>query len=286
MKQPTFGILPDWRIQQLSSDKTFIWEKEDKTQTDESKHFIDESKHFIKRFTKITPPEDWYRRFGDKFQIKKLYEQEVGLRVLESEEAGIWVTAVNQVPMIHPYKEESVKEIDVGDGMLLKIPSHGQSSYGYDISLGRGFKIATKHQLLDSAGQPKVLDIVQDIESINSLCFYDSPDPDVLVLPPYGFAIGVSVEKLTLPRNVTGICMAKSTLARIGIDAKVTPLEAGWSGYITLEISNCTPNWLSIPAGIGIMQIIFYEGYECDTSYADRKGKYMDQSNIPTPAKL
>ena len=78
--------------------------------------------------------------------------------------------------------------------------------------------------------------------------------------------------------------MAKSTLARMGLVAYVTPLEAGWEGYVTLEISNFSPNTIRLYAGIGIMQLLFHIGNEpCMVSYADRAGKYQDQPAEPVP---
>ena len=61
-------------------------------------------------------------------------------------------------------------------------------------------------------------------------------------------------------------------------------LEAGWEGIITLEITNVTPLPAKVYANEGIAQILFFEGDElCDTSYADRKGKYQNQQGVVLP---
>jgi deoxycytidine triphosphate deaminase/intein/homing endonuclease len=77
-----------------------------------------------------------------------------------------------------------------------------------------------------------------------------------------------------------------STYARCGIITNVTPFEPEWEGYVTLEISNTTPLPAKIYAGEGIAQVIFFESEEvCETSYADRKGKYQGQVGV-TPPRL
>jgi deoxycytidine triphosphate deaminase len=71
-----------------------------------------------------------------------------------------------------------------------------------------------------------------------------------------------------------------------GIITNVTPFEPEWEGFVTLEISNTTPLPAKIYAGEGIAQVIFFESDEvCETSYADRKGKYQGQVGV-TPPRL
>ena len=50
------------------------------------------------------------------------------------------------------------------------------------------------------------------------------------------------------------------------------------------EISNTTPLPARIYANEGIAQVLFFESDEvCETSYADRKGKYQKQGDIMLP---
>ncbi|MDQ7054207.1 MAG: dCTP deaminase, partial [candidate division KSB1 bacterium] len=76
----------------------------------------------------------------------------------------------------------------------------------------------------------------------------------------------------------------KSTYARCGIITNVTPLEPGWEGHVTLEISNTSPIPAKIYANEGIAQILFFESdEECETSYADKQGKYQAQQGVTLP---
>ena len=85
------------------------------------------------------------------------------------------------------------------------------------------------------------------------------------------------MEYIKLPRDVTVVAVGKSTYARSGIMANITPAEAGWEGHLTLEISNCTPLFNRIYADEGICQLLFYRGKPCGVSYQERKGKYQKQ---------
>jgi dCTP deaminase len=92
------------------------------------------------------------------------------------------------------------------------------------------------------------------------------------------------VEYFRIPRDVLTICLGKSTYARCGIIVNVTPLEPEWEGHVTLEISNTTPLPARIYAHEGLAQVLFLGGDEvCETSYADRGGKYMKQRGITIP---
>ena len=97
-------------------------------------------------------------------------------------------------------------------------------------------------------------------------------------------ALARTVEYFRIPEDVLAICVGKSTYARCGIIVNVTPFEPGWEGNVTLEISNTTPLPARVYAGEGIAQVLFFRASErCETSYADRSGKYQGQSGITLP---
>jgi hypothetical protein len=81
-----------------------------------------------------------------------------------------------------------------------------------------------------------------------------------------------------------GLFVHNSTYARCGIIVNVTPIEPEWEGVITIEISNTTPLPAKIYAEEGIAQLLFFIGDQvCETSYADRKGKYQNQAGLTLP---
>jgi deoxycytidine triphosphate deaminase len=125
--------------------------------------------------------------------------------------------------------------------------------------------------------------IIVDPKQFDAASFVDFTG-DVCVIPPNSFALGRTVEYFRIPRGVLTICVGKSSYARCGIIVNVTPFEPEWEGYVTLEISNTTPLPAKIYANEGIAQVLFFEGDTmCETSYADKKGKYQRQQSIVLP---
>lgn len=104
------------------------------------------------------------------------------------------------------------------------------------------------------------------------------------VVPPNTVVLGHSVEWLELPRDVSAVCFGKSSLARCGIHTLTTPLEAGWSGQITIEIANLNPLPVLLYVNEGIMQVQFFRGEPPRLSYADLGGRYMGQSGVTLPS--
>ena len=179
--------------------------------------------------------------------------------------------------MIEPYCRESVREHTQSvNGAIerVRVISYGQSSYGYDARVAPEFKLFTNAKPLT----------VVDPKHFNKDCCVDFEGVE-LIMPPNSFALSRTVEWFRIPRDIIVICIGKSTYARCGIILNVTPLEPGWEGHVTIEISNTTPLPAKIYAGEGIVQMIFLMGNkQCKTSYADRDGKYQNQKGITLPS--
>ncbi len=167
--------------------------------------------------------------------------------------------------MIEPFEETQVRQ---------GVVSFGVSSYGYDMRVSRDFRIFTN--VYSSMVDPKAFDERSFVEFEGDIC----------IVPPNSFALARSIEYFRIPRNVLAICVGKSTYARCGIITNVTPFEPEWEGNVTLEISNTTPLPARIYAEEGIAQVLFFEADDddvCETSYADRKGKYQAQRGVTLP---
>lgn len=161
-----------------------------------------------------------------------------------------------------------------GDTVVEKIVSYGTSSYGYDLRCSNKFKIFTN-----------INSTVIDPKNFDPKSFVDF-EGDVCIIPPNSFALASSVEYFRIPRNIMTVCLGKSTYARCGIVVNVTPFEPEWEGHVTLEFSNTTPLPAMVYANEGVAQVLFFRGdEECDVSYRDRNGKYMNQSNEPIAPK-
>ncbi|MCI0521706.1 MAG: dCTP deaminase [Chloroflexi bacterium] len=89
---------------------------------------------------------------------------------------------------------------------------------------------------------------------------------------------------LTVPEAGNFALESGVFVSNCGIITNVTPFEPEWEGFVTLEISNTTPLPARIYSNEGIAQVLFFEGDEvCETSYADKKGKYQKQQTIVLP---
>jgi dCTP deaminase len=165
-----------------------------------------------------------------------------------------WITQMaREHGMIDPYEDRQVRK-----GVI----SYGVSSYGYDMRVGRDFRIFTN--VLSSIVDPKQFDPKSFVEFTGDVC----------IVPPNSFALASSVEYFRIPRNILTVTVGKSTYARCGIITNVTPFEPEWEGYVTLEISNTTPLPAKIYANEGIAQVLFFRGEEEPlVSYKDKAGK-------------
>lgn len=163
--------------------------------------------------------------------------------------------------MISPFAEATS-----GNGII----SYGVTSYGYDIRLAPEFVAYTSNRL-----DPKNI-TPHDYIKLYSDNFYE--------LKPKGFILARSVETIKIPRNVSVTVISKSTYARVGIQLLCTPLEPEWQGTITLEIFNSSDGYVPLYVGDGIGQIQFHESDEpCETSYAEKRGKYQNQTGVTLP---
>lgn len=164
--------------------------------------------------------------------------------------------------MVEPFSPGLVRKVNDQ-----KIISYGLSSYGYDIRLADEFKVFTN---VNSA--------LVDPKNFDENAFVHKKGP-TCIIPPNSFLLGYSVEKIRTPNDVLIVCIGKSSYARCGLIVNTTPMEPGWEGHITLEISNTTPLPARVYANEGVAQLLFFQGDErCETTYADRNGKYQNQA--------
>ncbi len=172
--------------------------------------------------------------------------------------------------MIEPFEPKQVKEVN-GQRVI----SYGLSSFGYDMRVANEFKIFSASTGQLTVIDPKAIEEKALVDYVGGYC----------IIPPNSFALARSVEYFRMPANVTGIVLGKSTYARCGIVTNFTPLESGWEGFVTIEISNTTPVPVKVYANEGIAQCLFFGGEFPLVTYADRNGKYQAQTGI-TLAKV
>lgn len=127
-----------------------------------------------------------------------------------------------------------------------------------------------------------------------SVAGYDIRAAQDLILYPGDFVLASSMERFQMPNDVIGFVHDKSTWARRGIAVQNTVIEPGWSGYLTLEVTNHIkprPFWkfwktdvpIVVQLGDPIAQIVFH--YTVGPVENPYNGKYQDQGYGPQPAR-
>lgn len=173
-----------------------------------------------------------------------------------------WIRERAHEGMIEPFEEALVRE-----GVI----SYGLSSFGYDLRAAPEWAIFVN--AFNTVVDPKDFDIRSLVEFEGDEC----------IIPPNSFVLTRSLEYLRIPDDVMVVALGKSSYARCGIVANVTPLEPGWEGHVTLELSNTTPLPAKVYAHEGIVQLLFFQGERPENTYAERKGKYQGQRGVTLP---
>jgi dCTP deaminase len=188
-----------------------------------------------------------------------------------------WITEMAAKGMIAPFESQLVRRTDANHPVI----SYGLSSYGYDLRLSpKDFRIF--RHVPGTVVDPKHF----NPQNLEPATLHRDDAGEFFILPAHTYGLGVALEALAVPENVTVICIGKSTYARIGIIANLTPAEAGWRGHLTLEFSNSSSADCRIYANEGIVQLLFLEGAPCDVTYDNRRGKYQDQTEQVTLARI
>lgn len=178
--------------------------------------------------------------------------------------------------MIEPFTSTMVRRCG-----SLPVLSFGCGSYGYDLRLSREEFLIFKH-IPGTVMNPKRFNPA-NLESVE---LHSDEDGDYFILPSHSYGLGVALEKLSVPSDITVVCLGKSTYARLGIIVNTTPAESGWEGHLTLEFSNSSGADCRIYVDEGICQLLFFSGDPCDTTYSDRNGKYQNQPERVVTARI
>ncbi|MEL6221143.1 MAG: dCTP deaminase [Cyanobacteria bacterium J06627_8] len=193
-----------------------------------------------------------------------------------------WIARMAEQGMIIPFEPALVRKVDSGTVSSMRpVISYGLSSYGYDLRLSPAEFRIFRH-IPGKVVDPKNF----NSDNLESTALHSDDSGEFFILPAHSYGLGVALERIELPNNITVICIGKSTYARCGIIANLTPAEAAWRGHLTLEFSNSSSADCRIYANEGIVQLLFLEGEPCQVSYETRRGKYQDQPERVTLAKV
>jgi dCTP deaminase len=114
-------------------------------------------------------------------------------------------------------------------------------------------------------------------------------DGDAFILHPGEFVLGSTSERVTLPDDLVARIEGKSSLGRLGLLIHSTAgfVDAGFSGHITLELSNVANLPITLYPGMKIGQVSFLRmTTPADVPYGSARvgSKYQGQRG-PTPSR-
>lgn len=178
--------------------------------------------------------------------------------------------------MIAPFEPQLIRRVE-----NLPVISYGLSSFGYDIRLSPTEFRIFRH-IPGTVVDPKNF----NPENLEPTQLHCDENGRFFILPAHSYGLGVALEKLAVPSNITVLCIGKSSYARVGLIANLTPAEASWRGHLTLEFSNSSSADCRIYANEGVVQLLFLEGEPCSVSYETRQGKYQDQPEAVTLVRV
>jgi dCTP deaminase len=114
------------------------------------------------------------------------------------------------------------------------------------------------------------------------------PEDRPFILHPGEFVLGQTLERVTLPNDLVARLEGKSSLGRLGLLIHSTAgfVDSGFSGNLTLELSNVANLPITIYHGMPIGQISFMRmDGPVENAYGSRGNKYQGQTE-PTPSRF
>ncbi|ACQ82065.1 deoxycytidine triphosphate deaminase [Beutenbergia cavernae DSM 12333] len=120
-----------------------------------------------------------------------------------------------------------------------------------DVRLDRYFRLFDNHKYA-------VIDPAEDQPELTRLVEVD-PD-EAFVLHPGEFVLGSTHETITLPDDVAARLEGKSSLGRLGLLTHSTAgfIDPGFTGHVTLELSNVATLPIMLWPGMKIGQLCFF----------------------------
>jgi dCTP deaminase len=148
-------------------------------------------------------------------------------------------------------------------------------------------RVDSRFRVFHNARYPYI-DVRQPMEDLTELVEVHGGEP--FILHPGEFVLGQTLERVTLPNDIVARLEGKSSLGRLGLLIHSTAgfVDSGFSGNLTLELSNVANLPITIYEGMPIGQISFMRmDGPVDSPYgSDRtSSKYQGQAE-PTPSRF
>lgn len=173
--------------------------------------------------------------------------------------------------------------IDAGDDSAVRLdpwdPSMLQPS-SVDVRLDRFFRLFDNHKY-------PFIDPAQEQPELTRLVEVDPDEP--FVLHPGEFVLGSTYEQITLPVDIAARVEGKSSLGRLGLLTHATAgfVDPGFSGHVTLELSNVATLPIVLHPGMKIGQLCFFQlSSPAEHPYgSDKYGSHYQGQRGPTASR-
>jgi len=172
-------------------------------------------------------------------------------------------------------------EIDAGRIVIEPFEERLVQPSSVDVRVDRQFRV------FHNARYP-FIDVRQPMEDLTELV--EPPDGEPFILHPGEFVLGQTLERVTLPDDLVARLEGKSSLGRLGLLIHSTAgfVDSGFSGNLTLELSNVANLPITIYHGMPIGQISFMRmdgPVERPYGGGETGSKYQGQAE-PTPSRF
>jgi dCTP deaminase len=149
-----------------------------------------------------------------------------------------------------------------------------------DVRLDRYFRIFENHRYA----------VIDPAEDQSELTREVSPEGDgPFVLHPGEFVLGSTYEHVELPDDIAARLEGKSSLGRLGLLTHSTAgfIDPGFSGHVTLELSNMATLPITLWPGMKIGQLCFFQlSSPARNPYGSKAaGSHYQNQRGPTPSR-
>lgn len=149
-----------------------------------------------------------------------------------------------------------------------------------DMRLDRSFRVFRN-------ARRAYIDVRQPMEDLTELVTVCDDEP--FILHPGEFVLGSTIECLTLPDDIVARIEGKSSLGRLGLIVHATAgyVDPGWTGQLTLELSNVATLPITLYYRMKIGQLSFHQmttAVDRPYGHAELGSKYQGQRE-PTASR-
>jgi deoxycytidine triphosphate deaminase len=138
-----------------------------------------------------------------------------------------WITQMASAGMIAPFEPNLIRQVQVESTSGLRpVISYGLSSYGYDIRLSPvDFRIF--RHVPGTVIDPKNF----SSKNLEASELHSDDNGSFFILPAHSYGLGVALERLAVPENVTVICIGKCLTG----DTRI--VDAATGAYLPIRVA-------------------------------------------------